>query len=251
MTKYFEINVNKHNIRCKSYVGDPKKVKRMVIFLTGFAGHKDHGAAEKFADRMLSKYKDIAVLTFNWPSHGDDVKKRITLQDCLEYLSLVLDYVRDTYDAPKVYAYTISYGGYVVLRYINLFGNPFQKLALRCPAVNMHESLTQSIMRRDEYDLILKGKAVPVGFDRKIEVGPDFLQELAEADIRKMSFLDYADDILMIQGTADEVIPYDEVHAFSEDNVIELLTVEGADHRFQNPNHLEIVTKAVIEHFGF
>ena len=75
MEKYFEINKNNQNIRCKLYYDKKHTIEKVVLFGHGFAGHKDNSAAQKFADRVLTKYKGIAVLIYNLPCHGDDVKK--------------------------------------------------------------------------------------------------------------------------------------------------------------------------------
>ena len=72
-TKYFCINAEKHSIHCKIYLDDPKAIGTVVVFGHGFGGHKDNRAAEKFAARVLEKNKGAAVITFNWPCHGDDV----------------------------------------------------------------------------------------------------------------------------------------------------------------------------------
>ena len=72
ISKYFEINEQGNNIRCKLYCGEKGAHDRAVIFCPGFAGHKDNSAANKFAEKLLSK-KDAMVVVFNWPSHGDDV----------------------------------------------------------------------------------------------------------------------------------------------------------------------------------
>ena len=74
--------------------------------------------------------------------------------------------------------FEINEGGYLALKYIARDGNPFMKIALRCPAVNMYSVLTNTIMNPEEYEKIQKGKAVPVGFDRKIDVCLQFLKEL-------------------------------------------------------------------------
>lgn len=250
MNKYFEINKSGHNIRCKIYANDLSKVEKVILFCHGFAGHKDNGTAEKFADRVLSKNKGVAVLIFNWPSHGDDVKRKISLNDCMEYLGIVLQYVRETFNTEDIYSCATSFGGYLVLRYIPLYGNPFKKIALRCPAVNMYDVLTGTIMNSDEYSRIRKGKSVAVGFDRKIEVDAEFLKNLKDSDIQKVSYLDYSDDILIVHGTADEVVPFEAAKRFAENNVIKFVTVEGADHRFQHPSTLEYSTKAIIRFFG-
>ena len=251
MERNFEINDPPHTIRCKIYYNKLPDIKKVVIFCHGFAGHKDNSAAAKFAERVLSKYKGIAIIVFNWPCHGNDVKKKLMLSDCETYLELVIDYVKKQYQMDKIYAYATSFGGYVVLKYIAAYGNPFVKIALRCPAVAMYDVLANKVMNQEERALIQKGKNVSVGFDRKIEVNPQFLSDLQNADIRKNSYLEYADDILLIHGTKDEMVPYEIVKEFSEDQVIEMITVENADHRFQNQACMELATKAVLNFFEF
>ena len=250
MHRYFEINEKGHNIRCKLYAQDPKSVSRVVVFCHGFGGHKDNAAAEKFAQRMISKYKRTAMVTFNWPCHGDDVKKKLQLSTCSEYLELVVNHIRRKYETDEHYCYGTSFGGYLTLKYIFQHGNPFRKIALRCPAVNMHEVLTRTIISSGELDALQKGKEIPVGFDRKIPVSPAFLEELKTNDICSWDFLDWAEDILILQGTADEIVPFEAVHTFAENNLIEFLPIEGADHRFRNPPCMESAIKGILEFFA-
>ena len=65
MQKYFDINESGFSVRCKLYCSSVSAVKRAVIFGHGFGGHKDNKAAEKFAAKIISKYKDFGVITFN------------------------------------------------------------------------------------------------------------------------------------------------------------------------------------------
>lgn len=249
MHRYFEINGKGHNIRCKIYCQDLKLIERVVIFGHGFGGHKDNGAAEKFANRLISKYKKFAVITFNWPSHGDDVKKKLKLEDCSDYLELVVDYVRQKYTEDEIYSYATSFGGYLTLKYIYEHGNPFRKVSLRCPAVNMYDVLTTAIMGAGELDALRKGQEVPVGFDRKVLVTPALLEELKINDIRQWDFLDYAEQIDIIHGTSDEIVPYDGAFAFADNNCISFFPAEGADHRFQHPDKMEQAVKRILEFY--
>ncbi len=251
MTKYFEINKNKQNIRCKLYFDKQYPIEKVVLFGHGFAGHKDNGAAQKFADRILTKYKGIAVLIFNLPCHGDDVKKKMVLQDCMTYIEIVIDYIRSELHTEKIYSYATSFGGYLVLKYISEYENPFVKIALRCPAVNMADVLTNTIMKNDEFEMILKGKDVQVGFDRKIEVNRQFLADLEDSDIQKKDYLDFAEDILILHGTKDEVVPFDAGKTFADNNLIEFIPVENADHRFQNPKCMDIAIQKIIDFYEF
>ena len=249
MHKYFEINERGNNIRCKLYYKDKGAPDNAVIFCTGFAGHKDNSSAEKFAEKVLSKCKNTVIVVFNWPAHGDDVKKKLTLNYCDTYLQLVIEHVKNDIGAMRLYAYASSFGGYLVLKYVHEHGDPFEKMALRCPAVSMYDIITGSIMKNDEYARIMKGKDVLVGFDRKVVVTAALLEDLKNNDVRNWDYLDYADTILILHGTSDEVVPYSISRQFAEDNVIEFKTFEGADHRFQNPVHMSLATKYVMEFF--
>lgn len=249
MERYFEINEIGHNIRCKLYCNSPATIEKVILYCHGFAGHKDTRAAAKFADRVLTKYKKIAVLAFDWPCHGDDVKKKLQLKDCDAYVRLITEYIQKQYATEDIYAYATSFGGYLILKYISENGNPFRKIALRCPAVDMYGTLTKSIITPEAREKMDKGKNALVGFDRKIEVSPQFLAELQEADITGRDFLPYADDIIIIHGSKDELLSGEGLRRFADDNVIEFILIQNADHRFQDPNTMEAATKAVLGFF--
>ncbi len=247
MYKYYEINKQGHNIRCKIYGNDLRNADKAVIFCTGFAGHKDNGAANGFAQKALSKHKNMMVLVFNWPAHGDDVHKKLVLEDCMTYLDLVIREVREQFGIPDIYCYATSFGGYLVLKYIADHGDPFRKIVLRCLAVDMYSVLTKAIMKNDEYDLILKGKDVQVGFDRKIIVTEELLEALKENDIRRYDYLEYAENILIIHGTQDEIASFKVSEEFADSNLIEFIPVDGADHRFRNPAHMAEANKQTLQ----
>ena len=46
----FDINRDGCSVRCRSYLNDPKAVRRVVIYGHGFGGHKETKAAERFAE---------------------------------------------------------------------------------------------------------------------------------------------------------------------------------------------------------
>ena len=250
MHRYFEINENGHNIRCKIYCNDMKDIRRIVLFAHGFGGHKDNGAAEKFALRLITKYKDSAMVTFDWPGHGEDVKKSFHLEDCMIYLRTVLEYVCQKYQTNEIYSYATSFGAYLTLKYINENGNPFKKIVLRCPAVNVYDVMRTTIMFPNDYERLEKGKVVPVGFDRKVMIEMSLLEEMKANDIQQLDFIDYADDILIIHGTEDEIVAFDVVRDFAENNVIEFAPVEGADHRFRNERKMDTAIKMIFDFYA-
>ena len=250
MERYFEINEAGHNIRCKLYCRDIHAIRQVVVFCHGFGGHKDNSAAAKFAERLTSKHKYAALVTFNWPCHGDDVKKKLSLDLCMDYLDLVVHHVRRRFDTEELYCYATSFGGYLTLLYLSRMGSPFRKIVLRCPAVPMAEVLLNTIATAGDAELLSKGREVAVGFDRKVPVSPAFVQELRKNDIRTCDFLDWAEDMLILHGTSDEIVPFTETQNFCENQLIELIPVEGADHRFRSQRAMDQAIKCILDFYA-
>ena len=250
MEKSFNVNSNGFCISCKLYANDKAEIKRVVLFGHGFAGHKDNKAAERLAKHLLSKNRDAALMVFNWPCHGDDVRKTLRLEDCGSYLHELINYIRETYPDSELYGNATSFGAYLFLKYVSDHGDPFKKLALRCPAVNMYDVVTKAVMTDDDLAKLEKGKPVLVGFDRKIKLDKSFTDSLIEADISVRDFTDRCDDILIMHGTKDEIVPIESAMAFADDNLIEFVPIEGADHRFKDPACMDKAIKLTAAFFG-
>lgn len=246
--KYFDINSDGHSIKCKIFCEAIREIEHMVLFVHGFGGHKDTRAAEHFAESYFSKKKKCGGLIFDLPGHGTDVKKKITLEDCDTYIRMVLNYIDSGLKVKDICAYGTSFGGYLILKYIHEHdSNPFRKIVLRCPAISMADVMTKRVMNEENIALLNKGKDVYTGFDRKVLIDKSFLDNLCKCDIRQWEYYDFADDIMIIHGTKDEIIPYEEVKAFAEDNILENIMIEDADHRFQDLNKMKLAHSYMVE----
>ena len=250
MEKYFTINEEKRSIRCKIICGDLSATDDIVIFGHGFGGHKDNRAAARLGARLIEKNKRSALITFDWPCHGEDARKTLTLEDCADYLRLVTAYARGHCRAKRLFGCATSFGGYLYLKAIGDGFDPFEKTALRCPAVNMYEALTTNILTDDERAKMMKGKPVEAGFDRKVRIEPNFLEELKKNDITKTDYLESAEKLLILHGTKDEIISFEAVRRFADDNLIEFVPVLNADHRFSDPKIMDLAVNTIIRFYG-
>jgi len=244
--KEFSINQNGCSIRCKLYdaAGTPERV---VLYAHGFGGHKNNRAAARFAEYVTAKQKGVAVLCFDWPCHGEDARKKLLLDDCEMYIRCLTDYVHLQYPGAALQVYATSFGGYLFLRYIAEHGNPFDRLALRCPAVPMYQVMTERIVTAEEAEKLKKGKDILVGFDRKVKISPDFLDSLKAADLTSLDFTPFCNDILILHGTKDEIVPIRAVEAFAEKNRIPFFPIENADHRFIDPKAMHEAIELIAE----
>ncbi|MDO4478699.1 MAG: alpha/beta hydrolase [Lachnospiraceae bacterium] len=250
MIKYLDINNPGYSIKCKVFCDNFREIEHVVLFAHGFGGHKDNKAAAHFAETMLSKTKKYAMFLFDWPCHGTDVRKKLTLEDCDTYLTMVLDYIRNVMKVEDICLYGTSFGGYLVLKYLHDHGtNPFRKIALRCPAVNIGEVMSERILTEENKALLARGKDVMAGFDRTVMIDQAFLDSLFENDIRKWDYIDYADDCLVLHGTKDEIVPFEISRAFAENNVIEFIPIEDSDHRFQDLNKLKLAHSHMLDFY--
>lgn len=234
MEKYFEVTDMGTNIKCKMFCNNPRDINNVLLACHGFGGNKENSATKKLAKLLMEKHDDIAVIAFDLPCHGQDVRQKLSLTECNNYLETMIDYIHNDMHVDNIYTQATSFGGYLILKYISEHENPFKKIALRCPAVNMYQIVTDKLLTEDQKENIRKGKPELVGFSRKIKITKEFLDELQANDITKREYFDIADDAIVMQGTEDEIVNFDDVIKFCDNNIIECIPIDGADHRFQD-----------------
>jgi alpha-beta hydrolase superfamily lysophospholipase len=248
--KKFDINVKGYSIRCRLMTAsNAHTFDRVVIVTHGFGGNKDLANITHFAEKETAKYKEDAVIAFDWPCHGQDARKKLDIDECLFYLASVVDYAKTELGAKDLYIYSVSFGAYLTLRYIADFGDPFTRIALRSPGIRMYEYMKRNLTPDDERQLE-RGKEASVGFERKMKVDQKTFDDLKAGDVTQHEYFDDADRMIIIHGTADDTVPIDHAASFAEDNVIEFIPVEGAEHTFRNPKHMDEAVHTIIEFFA-
>ena len=82
MEKDFSINEEGYSVRCRLFhQGHARMFKRVVICTHGFGSNKDKTNITRFAEKEIAKYKNDAVLAFDWPCHGQDARKKLELDE--------------------------------------------------------------------------------------------------------------------------------------------------------------------------
>ena len=65
------------------------------------------------------------------------------LDECMKYLTFVVNYCKNELKAEKLFIYSVSFGGYLTLKYMAEIGNPFTRVALRCPGIHVQTHAEQ------------------------------------------------------------------------------------------------------------
>lgn len=248
--KKFDINEDGLSVRCRIMMEEDRRTfDRIVICAHGYGSSKDVANITRFGEKYLGKHKEDGVVAFDWPCHGMDARKKLELPDCMKYLDLVVSYAKETLGAREIFNYSVSFGGYLTLKYVAEAGNPFKKIALRAPGICMHDLMLKNVKDTD-LDKLKKGKEVMIGFDRKMKVDQTLFDDLKKSDVRKYEYFDDADSMLVIHGTKDEMVPWQDSEEFCENNVIEFVPIEGADHPFRNPKYMDEAIHTIIRFFS-
>ena len=248
--KYFTINDGEGGIRCKDFLPLSGKVENVVIAGHGFAGHKESRAISTFANILLSSNPNCAVIAYDLPGHGEDAGTPLRLTTCDRYITLLRKYIQDKYPEAKVYYYGTSFGGYLPLKYVAEHGMVFEKVALRCPAVTMYETVNKKLISEDMRKSLKENGYCLSGFDVLVKMDTEFLGELEKFNVEDTDYSGMAKDILIIQGTEDELLDWDRVEAFCVKNNIPYFLSEGADHRFVDGEKMKDAIYKIIDFMG-
>ena len=248
MKEYFTVEKDGHIISCR--ICRNETVRNIILCGHGFAGSKDSGSVDHLASRVLKQCSDTAVVSFDWPCHGSDAAEQQRLDLNSAYIRAVTAYIHEAYHPENLFGFGVSFGGYQFLRYIAENGTPFLKTVFRCPAVNMHDVLTETIMTKEQLEQCESGQTVQAGFANKVPVDAEFIRQLQACDITKNDYTEYTGDMLIIHGTADEVVPFSVVRQFAQNNEIPFTAVPGSDHRFTKKEDMDLAVRQAIAFFG-
>ena len=240
--KEFNIELAEYSIPCKLFT-PAGNINRIILGVHGFAGDKESSVLETLAEQLSSK--ESALICFDFPAHGKSSAPDsfLRVETCIQSLMKVAEYAKDHFPECEYGIFATSFGGYITLLCSDKLKN-FRKI-LRAPAVTMANSFVNKIIPVSKEQFIRDGGAV-CGFERKMFVSTMFYEDLIKYQIKIPK-----EEILIIHGTEDDIIPYSAVEELTKAYPnIKLFAIEGADHRFKKDGELMQIIEKTIEWFG-
>ena len=215
-------------------------MKSIVIYCHGFGESKER--INKHAS-ILNKH-NIGIISFDFPTHGEDKTKYedFTIELGLKYINEVVNYIKINYPNIPISFIGASFGGYMVLNYINDKKYLFNKVFLKYPAVNFYECIKRKIRIDDSYFDNNNYYELPSGY----RIYNKIYFDSKEHDIMK-NFNKYNNNIYIIHGNMDKTVLLEDVKEFTKKNNIKLNIVDGASHGMKE--YLDIVNEEIINFF--
>lgn len=251
MERSFTVPQGEYELPMKVSEPDFGSVRRCIIGVHGFCGHKDSEVFEILSEEM--GLFGAATVRFDLPCHGDSpmTERDLTLNNCELALLTAAQWSQEQYpDVPKC-IFATGFGAFITVLCLDglqtILGEDF-RLVMQTPDFRMADSLL-SMKNLTEEDFLKMGRVL-VGrpADRKVEVGFRFYEQLKMAT----TYADFGMPMLLIHGECDEVVRLEDVKHFARLNELaKLVVIPGADHQFRGEGQWEMVVDLTRDWFEF
>ena len=201
---------------------------RIVLGVHGFGGCMHEDIQENIAEEM--ELFGSVVLRFDFPAHGENPERELTLKGCMDTLLNVAEFARERYpELEDLCIFATGFGAYVTLISLNeLIEMPGRvKLVVQTPGLRMHQTVL-NMKRINKVTLEAMG-CTTFNISRPLQLTYSFYEEL-EANNALVS---YPIPFLILHGEHDDYIPREDIlnlRRLSERS--KLVIIPGASHRF-------------------
>lgn len=232
IVKSFEIE-REYPIKCKMFCPSHAGIKKVVLGVHGFAGDKESSMLFELAKSI--EPSGGALVCFDLPAHGESPvdESKLTVENCISDVLSLAQWIGDAYPSAEKYIFATSFGGYISLLSSDKLKN--YRMILRAPAVTMPRILLESSkITPEEFE---RKNVIVCGFERKIQLPYSFYESLTRYDPFAK---EYSNDILVIHGSKDDVVPLADVESFVKNREnVKLFVIKDADHRFKKKGEIE------------
>lgn len=232
----------------------PENAEHIVISIHGIGANKQDTNAVNLLQRLPEA--GIGVVVYDQPGHGDAASDTLSLRNCLDSLSAVEHWVRETYPAAQLGYVGSSFGAYVLGMYVGRGLNSGKKAFMRCAAVIFPEIIlgdphaeldpqAVALLDRQGYlETIVEGNVIRLPRDFLYEIRENSMVELYSAHEPEGTEFAFA------HGGADQVVPVEAVRGFAAKHGYPFTVIPGEGHSINSlPGSEEKVAEMAIEFF--
>lgn len=225
------------NNRINCLINDIPNMKNIILYCHGFGENKNR----IYQHVDILSHNNIGIISFDFPCHGDDLTpyKDFNYELGYYYIDSIINYLKEKYPNINISLLGSSFGGYMVLNYINDSHLKFYKVFLKYPAVNFYECTKRKLQICDSYFINNDYYELKSGY----RIYKEFYLDSKKHDLMN-NFNKYNNDIYIIHGNMDKTVLLEDIVRFKNKYNINLKIIKGATHGMDG--YLDIVNTEIL-----
>lgn len=218
-----------------------EKLKNIIIAVHGFSSTRNSFVLAKIAP--ILKENNIGMICFDLPGHGLRKNELLTVDACLKSIAEIENNLRKIYSG-KISLTGASFGGFLILRYLENNKNMYDKIILRAPALNQWEIWKDDVL--EDGNKLIKSLENGRNYDLNgMEVDVSVLNDYFKFDI--FNHVDLNQDIRLLYGTNDVTVSNKYIFDLSKLKSWHLYEIIGADHFCRRVEDISNIAKIFID----
>ena len=219
---------------------EASKLKTIMIAVHGFSSSRNSFVFAKISPAL--KENNIGLVCFDLPGHGLRKNEKLNVKACLDTIKDVEDEIRPFYSGP-ISLTGASFGGFLVLRYLENNKRKYGEVILRAPALYEYDVCKNDTLENwsEMIECLDSGK----NYVRdNMEVETSMLKDYFKFDI--FNHLNIKEDVKLIYCSEDISVNNDNIIKLAKMKNWELFRLEGADHFCRRGQDINNIAKLFL-----
>ena len=223
---------------------DANKLKTIFIVVHGFSSSRNSFVFAKLSP--ILKENNIGLVCFDLPGHGLRKSEKVNVKDCLNTIKDIEDEIRSFYFGP-ISLTGASFGGFLILRYLENNNKKYGKVILRAPALEEYGVCKNDTLEnwKEMIECLDSDKNY---FRDNMEVETSMLEDYFKYDI--FNHLNIKEDVKLIYCSKDISVNNDNIFKLAKMKTWPLFRLDGADHFCRREQDVEKITQLFLDIVG-
>ena len=222
---------------------EANNLKTILIAVHGFSSSRNSFVFEKIAPTL--KENNIGLVCFDLPGHGLRKNEKLNVKVCLDSIKEIEEWVKSFYSG-SISLTGASFGGFLLLRYLENNTNQYGEVILRAPALEEYYICKEDTLEnwKEMIECLDKGENY---FRDGMEVDVSMIEDYFKFDI--FNHLDIKEDVKLIYGSKDISVNNENIFKLAKIKNWDLYRLDDADHFCRRPQDVQNIVKLFIDIF--
>ena len=220
---------------------EANNLKTIVIAVHGFSSSRNSFVFAKISPAL--KENNIGLVCFDLPGHGLRKNLKLNVKACLDTIKNIEKEIRSFYSGP-ISLTGASFGGFLLLRYLENNKRTYGKVILRAPALEEYDVCKNDTLEnwKEMIECLDSGKNY---FRDNMEVETSMLEDYFKFDI--FNHLNIKEDVKLIYCSEDISVNNNNIFKLAKLKNWQLFEIKGADHFCRREQDIKRITSLFLD----